>query len=78
MKALTPATTPLTTREFVAVTDDMLYDHPELFTQLIPYHVDRPCRRLASTPLWQTPADIQKVTTKLTTGSSHKGTGIHE
>ena len=47
-------------REFIPVTDDMLYDNPALFERLVPYHVDRPCRRLASKPLHLTPADIQR------------------
>ena len=46
-------------REFIPVTDDMLYNNPQLFEQLIPYHIDRPCRRLQAKPLHLTPADLQ-------------------
>ena len=47
-------------REFIPVTDDMLYDNPALFERLVPYHVDRPCRHLASRPLHLSPADVQR------------------
>lgn len=48
-------------QEFIAITDDLLYDHPELFERLVPYHVDRPCHRLmGGQPDSQaTPADLQ-------------------
>ena len=51
-------------QEFIAITDDLLYDHPELFERLVPYHVDRPCHRLLGTRSGDcrdhaTPADLQ-------------------
>ena len=45
--------------KFIPVSDDELYDNPQLFDLLVPYHVDYPCRhRLAATP-HHTPADLQ-------------------
>ena len=46
-------------KEFIAVTDEYLYQAPDIFAHLVPYQVDRPCRRLASDPLAITPADLQ-------------------
>lgn len=37
--------------EFVALTDDYLYRHPEIIDQLVPFQLDYPCRRQALIPL---------------------------
>ena len=35
---------------FIPITDEVLYDHPELITSpLLPYHVDNPCFRWMAT-----------------------------
>lgn len=46
-------------KEFIAVTDEYLYLAPDIFSHLVPYQVDQPCRRLACDPLVITPADLQ-------------------
>mgnify|MGYP007079536498 CR=1 FL=1 len=40
--------------EFVALTDDYLYRHPEVFEQLVPFQLEYPCRRQALMPLADT------------------------
>jgi hypothetical protein len=47
-------------KEFIAVTDEMLEDHPELYFQLVPYDLRRPCRHIAQEPFELTPADLQQ------------------
>jgi hypothetical protein len=46
-------------KEFIAVTDDYLYETPNIFAHLVPFSINRPCRRLATEPLAITPADLQ-------------------
>ena len=58
-------------KEFIPVTDEMLYNNPQLLERLIPYHVDRPCLRLLEQPLRQTPADVQTDFDGKPTGNSH-------
>ncbi len=53
--ALNPQAQEQTMREFIAVTDDLLYANPQLRARLVPYGVDLPCRRLAVSPLHDTP-----------------------
>ncbi len=46
-------------QEFIPVTDEMLERDPALWEQLVPFHVDRPCRHLEAQPLALTPVDLQ-------------------
>ena len=38
-------------KEFVAITDDMFYSHPELYDRLVPFSHDVACRHLIPQPL---------------------------
>ena len=64
---------PLAHKEFIAVTDEILYQNPALIERLVPYHVDRTCRRLEVDPLRYTPADLQTAV-----GNVHNGRTIYE
>lgn len=38
-------------KQFVAVTDDMFYSHPELYERLVPFSHNISCRHLLQQPL---------------------------
>ncbi|WIO73295.1 hypothetical protein QP938_08235 [Porticoccaceae bacterium LTM1] len=38
-------------KEFVAITDDLFYNHPELYDRLVPFSHDVACRHLIPQPL---------------------------
>lgn len=59
-------------KEFIAATDDYLYESADIFNHLVPYQVGRPCRRLTVDPLEITPADLQ-VGDFLESGADGKG-----
>ena len=43
-------------KQFVAVSDDMFYSHPELFERLVPFSHNIDCRHLLQEPFAQEPS----------------------